>query len=137
MSEVTRGHCLCGQVQFEIRKPFKRFMLCHCSRCQRASGSAHVSNLFCSPDQLKWVAGEALVRRFDLPGADRFGKSFCENCGSPVPHVGKDGSYVLVPAGLLDDDPGIRPQAHIFCGNRAVWDDESLEQAPRFEQYPS
>ncbi|NVK43371.1 MAG: GFA family protein [Oceanospirillaceae bacterium] len=136
MTDIIHGHCLCGAVTFEIQGPFKRFILCHCSRCQRASGSAHVSNLFCKPDQLKWLGGEDQVRRFDLTGADRFGKSFCTNCGSPLPHVGKDGSYLLVPAGSLDDDPGLRPQAHIFCANRAVWDDDSLERAPHFDQYP-
>ncbi len=136
MATPYRGQCLCGSVRFEITGPFKRFMLCHCSRCRRASGSAHVSNLFCKPEGLRWLSGEDRVRRFDLPGAERFGKSFCETCGSPVPHVGKDGSYLLVPAGTLDDDPDIRPQAHIFCADRAVWDDDSLQQAPRFEQYP-
>ncbi len=71
-----------------------------------------------------------------MPDADRFGRSFCDHCGSPVPHVGKDGSYLLVPAGSLDGDPGIRPQAHIFCADRAVWDDDSIGLAPRFDQYP-
>lgn len=137
MSEGHHGHCLCGEVSYRIDGDFTRFLLCHCSRCQRASGSAHVSNLFCKPEQLHWLSGEALVQRYDLPEAERFGKSFCRQCGSPVPHVGSNGSYVLVPAGSLDDDPDIRPQAHIFCADRAVWDDETVQNAPRFEAYPN
>jgi hypothetical protein len=28
----------------------------------------------------------------------------------------------IVPMGALDDDPGVRPQAHIFVGSKAPWD---------------
>jgi hypothetical protein len=136
MSSAMQGRCLCGAVQYRIEGEFRRFLLCHCSRCRHASGSSHVSNLFCKPDQLSWLGGEDQVQRFKLPGASRFGKSFCRTCGSAVPHVGEDGSYLLVPAGSLDDDPQIRPQAHIFCASRAIWDEMDTTAIPQFDAYP-
>jgi len=37
MMNVT-GSCLCGDVTYEVRLPFLRFVNCHCSRCRHASG---------------------------------------------------------------------------------------------------
>ncbi|WP_026291589.1 GFA family protein [Marinobacterium rhizophilum] len=136
MSSPMQGRCLCGAVHYRIEGPFRRFMLCHCSRCRHATGSSHASNLFCKPDQLQWLSGAEQVQRFKLQEAERFGRSFCRTCGAPVPFVSEDGTYVNVPAGSLDDAPGILPQARIFCASRAVWDDASMDAVPCFDAYP-
>ena len=40
----------------------------------------------------------------------------------------------MVPMGALDDDPGIRPQAHIFVASKAPWD--TIEDAlPQHAEY--
>ncbi len=36
-----RASCLCGAVAFEVEGPFERFLNCHCSRCRKATGTAH------------------------------------------------------------------------------------------------
>jgi len=36
--------------------------------------------------------------------------------------------------GTLDDDPGLRPQAHIFVGSKAPWY-EIADELPRYEEY--
>ena len=56
-SETIAGSCLCGSVQFEIRPPFAAFRYCHCSRCQKASGSAHAANILVPEAQFQWRAG--------------------------------------------------------------------------------
>ena len=38
-----------------------------------------------------------------------------------------------VPAGLLDDDPGVRSGGHIFVGSKAPWD-EIAGSAPQFQE---
>jgi len=43
--------------------------------------------------------------------------------------------FVVVPAGVLDGDPGIRPTYHIFVGSKAPWH-EIADQLPRHEEYP-
>jgi len=135
MSEVIRGGCLCGKVAFTVSAPFEQFHLCHCRRCQKATGTAHASLLFGKPESLKWLSGEELIKNFKLPEAKFFAKSFCSECGSVLPRVMRDGAVLMVPAGLLDDDPKIKPQDHIFWKDRAVWNDDTLE-APCFEEYP-
>ena len=39
---IHRGSCLCGKVTFEIEGNFEQFFLCHCERCRKDTGSAHV-----------------------------------------------------------------------------------------------
>src|SRR5918996_4634523 len=117
MTETVKGSCLCGTVEFEVTPPFSAFRYCHCSRCRKASGSAHAANLFVPKAQFEWRKGEESVKRFDLPGAQRFSVWFCTECGSRVPHQVKGRDDFLVPAGLLDAEPGMRPQNSIFWGS--------------------
>ena len=131
--ESVNGSCLCGVVRFTFKAPQTAFRYCHCTRCRKASGSAHASNIFVPQGQLAWLAGEDLVNHFKLPGAKTFAVSFCSRCGSRVPHRIPERSEYLVPAGLLDNDPAMRPQHSIFWGSRALWYVEP-QAMPRFEE---
>ena len=121
MADAMRGSCLCGSIAFEIRPPFVTFRYCHCSRCQKASGSAHAANLFVPAAQFAWTKGEATVKHYHLAASQRFGVSFCPTCGTRVPHKVKTREDYLVPAGVLDDDPGVRPENSIFWDSKALW----------------
>jgi hypothetical protein len=46
-----------------------------------------------------------------------------------------DGKLVVVPAGSLDVDVPIKPNGHIFCANRANWDND-LETIKKFDKLP-
>ena len=120
-SQTIHGSCLCGSVEFEITPPLSVFRYCHCSRCRKASGSAHASNAFVPRAQFRWLAGESLLTRFDLPGAKRFAVWFCSRCGTRMPHQPKTTDNMLIPAGVLDDDPGMRPANSIYWKSRAAW----------------
>jgi len=128
------GSCLCGEVRFEIRPPLSGFRYCHCSRCQKATGAAHAANIFLPERQFKWLAGESLIRRFDLPGARRFAVSFCTQCGTRMPHQIVGTENVLVPAGVLDANPDLQPDSSIFWGSKAPWYVET-QALPKFEGY--
>jgi hypothetical protein len=120
MSETTlRGGCLCGAVKFEVTGEPKRFVHCHCSRCRKATGTGHATNLFLQPGVLRWLDGEERIRAFKVPEAKRFTNVFCEACGSRLPRQAADA--VIVPAGSLDDEIPMKPEGRIFYGSRASW----------------
>lgn len=131
-ASVTAGSCLCGSVTFRVRGPFEGFFLCHCGRCRKDTGSAHAANLFASSATLDWLSGAERVKTYAVPGT-RHRKSFCGECGAAVPRV-EPGGALVVPAGSLDDPIAHRPDAHIFCADRAAWD-ERLEEVPRREAF--
>ena len=128
------GSCLCGSIRFEVMPPFTAFRYCHCSRCQKASGSAHAANAFVPKAQFAWRAGESLIKRYDLPAAQRFSVWFCAQCGSRVPHQVRGRDDYLIPAGLLDQPPSQHPENSIFWRSRAQWYVEPKEM-PCFNEY--
>lgn len=135
MSQKHSGSCLCEQVKFEIHGDFESFFLCHCKHCQKDTGSAHAANLFSSKAQLIWLTGQDKVKTFVLPNT-RHTKSFCQECGSALPNQQMDGKLIVIPAGSLDTEISIKPNAHIFCSSRASWTSE-LELVKKFEKFPS
>jgi hypothetical protein len=118
---TTHGSCLCGAVAFSVRGAPLRWMQCHCSRCRLGRSAAHGSNTFFAPAQLEWRSGRELVQSYKLPEAERFTVSFCTRCGGGAPTQRDGVPFVLVPAALLDTDPGARPQAHIHVASKASW----------------
>lgn len=134
MSEKHFGSCLCGQVRFEVEGDFESFFLCHCEYCRKDTGSAHAANLFSSTARLTWLAGRDQIREFNLPST-RHTKSFCSTCGAAVPTQQAGGVLLVVPAGSLDSEVRIKPNAHIFVSSRASWD-TALETIPSFDKLP-
>ncbi len=135
MSEISlSGSCLCGAVRYEITGDDGRFWHCHCQRCRKATGTGHASNVLLKPDKVVWT-GEELLKRYTVPDARAFASVFCGNCGSMMPRVAPDMSIAVVPAGTLDNDPGLRPEARIFQDSRAEWScDDS--RVPGYDTYP-
>jgi hypothetical protein len=120
---MIRGSCLCGGVKFEIRGTTGPFELCHCSRCRKACGSAFGAGLRVRGEDLRLIQGQELIRTFEAPIVDApppYTNRFCGRCGSPAPVPAGDDSWD-VPAGTLDDDPGIRPDKHIYVDCKSSW----------------
>jgi hypothetical protein len=129
------GSCTCGSVAWEQTVAPDRMGHCHCSRCRKLRGAACSAQVFANPDALHWLRGQDDVVQFRLPGAQIFGNSFCGHCGGPVPRELPGAEVFLVPAGALDDDPGLRPQAHIYVASKAPWF-EITDDLPQFDALP-
>ena len=134
--EILDGSCLCGAVRYRVRGPFMRFVHCHCSRCRKATGSAHATNLIAEAENLEWIAGQDHTQRFDLPSAKSFATTVCRTCGSPVPRLSRDGQRSVIPAGSLDSTPSIQPTARIFWESRTPWSCEG-DELHRFPEGPA
>jgi hypothetical protein len=135
MNDKHFGSCLCGAVTFEVEGEFERFYFCHCEYCRKDTGSAHAANLFSSSAALTWTSGKEKVTQFDLTGT-RHSKAFCCVCGSALPKIQMDGQLLAVPAGSLNSEVRVTPDAHIFVSSRASWD-AALEHVPTFAKLPS
>lgn len=120
-STQLSGSCLCGEVSYAVEGPIKVFQYCHCSRCRKTTGSAHAANIFVAPEHFKWLSGEELVNRFELPEAKNYASSFCGRCGSTLPWLNKTGTTYIIPAGTLDQSPADTPMQHIHWDSKAPW----------------
>jgi hypothetical protein len=130
---MIHGSCLCGQVRFALEGGARFINHCHCSMCRKMHGAAFGSFLHADGRQFRWLAGESKVVRYESsPGVYR---AFCGNCGSSVPVLEEEGTEAIVPAGALDDDPGVRPVVHIHVASKAPWY-EIADALPQFGDYP-
>ena len=133
MAELPlRGGCLCGGVRFEVTEPLVSAGYCHCTRCQRRTGTAASAQARVAPGSLAITQGEELVRAYEPE--DGFAKLFCSTCGSSLFSRSPDDLSVMsVRLGAFDGDPGIRPQWRTFVVYAAPWEpipDDGLARFP-------
>jgi hypothetical protein len=129
------GSCLCGDVAFEVTGAPTRSANCHCTRCRRGRSAAHASNLFYPLVQFSFLRGEASITDYRVPEARFFAVAFCNRCGGAAPRISRERGLVVVPAGILDSDPGCGPAAHIFVGSKANWFDIT-DSLPQYVEMP-
>jgi hypothetical protein len=133
---MIRGACLCGGVRFEIAKAVGPFEICHCSRCRKASGSAFAAFLGVEAADYRLLAGAELIQGYDAPilhAPPAYRSSFCRRCGSPVPSPDPHADWFEIPAGLLEGDPDLRPDKHIYVAHQAPWF-EITDELPRLTE---
>lgn len=116
-----RGSCLCDAVGFVLSEPPRLARYCHCGRCRKARSAAFAANLFVGGGGVRFTRGAAQVASWKLPEARHFTQCFCRRCGAKLPRLDPERGLAVVPMGALDDDPGIRPSAHIFVASKAPW----------------
>jgi hypothetical protein len=134
MDKKLTGECLCGVVRFSVKDEFKAFYQCHCKQCQQLTGSAFSSNLFTDPGNIEWLKGKGNVSTYEHPTRE-FSKAFCNICGSGLPFINKTKTSLIIPAGSLNELPGIQPQANIFTSEEACWFKPGL-RAENFSDFP-
>jgi hypothetical protein len=128
---VLTGKCLCEGVRYEVTGKLGALGYCHCKQCQRASGSAFAANSAIARKDIRFVAGEDLIREYESsPG--RF-RAFCSRCGSPVyKRVHEQPESIRIRLGLLDGDPDLRARVHVFVASKAPWY-EIADALPQFD----
>ncbi|CUH75534.1 GFA family protein [Tropicibacter naphthalenivorans] len=118
---MTKGHCLCGAIQFETSAQPQGPSLCHCSQCRRQSG--HLWGSAYVPRAALRITGD--VRWYD--SSEQAQRGFCPTCGSFLfwhAHAEDTISFAL---GALDNPTGITLEKHIFTKDKgdyyAITDD--------------
>jgi hypothetical protein len=124
-------------VRFEVTAPLVSAGYCHCTRCQRRTGTAAAASARVAPGSLRVTSGEELVRVYD-PGDGGFLKEFCSACGGALwSRSPEDPEVIGVRLGTFDGDPGIRPQYRQYVTYAAVWEPLPDDGLPRHLEHRS
>ena len=125
------GRCLCGAVRFELGSPPVEAYYCHCTRCQRRTGTGSSAQARIDGRGFRIVAGEKLVKGWRHPDGG-FEKFFCRECGAHLfSRNPDDPSQMSVRMSAFDEDPGLRPAFRAFVNYAAAWEpipDDGLER---------
>jgi hypothetical protein len=125
-----RGSCLCGTIRYEADQLDGPIVLCHCNTCRKAHAAAFNSSAAVDRAHFRWTAGEDKLSHYaSSPGKNRW---FCSVCGSQMIAEFPAQSRVLLRVATLDDDPGVRPTAHIWTSQHVPWliDDAAVARHP-------
>ncbi len=136
MDQEISGGCLCGAVRYSLKKLPERLNVCHCSHCQKSSGSAFSINLI-APEEDVTLSGEMKLYEDFGDSGNILRRYFCPVCGSQMGshNLTRPGMFVLR-AGTLDDTRVLRRiSLQIWTQSRQPW--VKLESdAPEFPQGP-
>ena len=119
MPAPYRGSCQCESFRFEITAEPLTAYLCHCSDCQKQSGSAYGMAIVVPKEAFKALQGETSVYRKKAASGREADCAFCPACGNRLYH--DVGPVLLVKAGLLDDTRGIEPICNLWIKDKQPW----------------
>lgn len=116
-----KGGCLCGAVRYVLKGEPRAIVTCHCTHCQKQSGSLFSFNLVMRESDYD-QQGETKVYVDQGDSGQPVHRHFCASCGSPI--VVKTASMpgkVVLKAGTLDSLDGLQPQAEIYTDHAVQW----------------
>ena len=116
-SDAATGRCLCGAVRFEVDRPLRDIVVCHCSLCRRAGTNANAYT-WAPVTALHLVDRGSLEVYVDANGRER---SFCRTCGASLFWAEAGSEGISISAGALDDT-GLRVARHIHADSTADWE---------------
>ena len=130
---MLTGGCLCGGVRFEVSEEPDGFTYCHCTRCQRRTGSAWSAQARVAPESVRFLRGEELVKGWQPPD-DGWEKCFCANCGSHLFSKKRDGTIWSVRMGAFDDPPPLKPKHRQYVAYAATWEPIPDDGIPHYAE---
>ena len=85
LSGYQQGGCVCQNIRYRFSGTPLRVTICHCTWCQRRTGSAFGVELVVNKAQFELVAGVPAIYRHVSDGSGRWvDQHFCNNCGSNI-----------------------------------------------------
>lgn len=116
------GGCMCGALHYEVSAPPIMVYNCHCTNCQKISGTAFNTSVTVTEASVQFTAGEpARVEWVSDKGTTRYGL-FCGACGSRIVNGGKPSTGVFsLRAGTLDDTSWVQPVGDTFTRSAQPW----------------
>lgn len=120
MSETRDGGCQCGGVRYRIDEKPLELAVCHCTDCQRQSGSAFGMSLAVRAASFRLTKGELESFAVTCNSGRIKTCSFCGDCGTRIHHQTRP-DVLSVKCGTLDDKADLRPSAHYWTKSKLPW----------------
>jgi hypothetical protein len=128
--ELT-GRCLCGTVRFVVGPPTGAGY-CHCTRCQRRTGTASSISASVDGRTLRLLSGEESLRGWRHPDGG-WEKFFCAQCGAHLFSRDPDNAeHMGIRMAAFDADPGVRASYRQFVNYAAAWEPIPEDGLERF-----
>ncbi|HCQ64279.1 MAG TPA: aldehyde-activating protein [Rhodobacteraceae bacterium] len=134
---MSTGRCTCDETRFRLTADPIIIHACHCTWCQRETGSAFALNGVIETDRIEVTRAAPVA--VDLPtasgGTQRVMR--CARCQVALwsHYLGSSAALAYVRMGTLDDTSRVVPSVHIFTATKQNWLDLPADGAPVFEEF--
>ena len=132
---MITGGCMCGAVCYTLTSEPLSAHACHCTDCQRSTGSAFVLIVVIDKADFE-VHGEVQVAAIDTPSGAGYDAYSCRQCQTTLwcdyHFIARD--ILALRGGTLDDASAYPPRAHIFVKSKQPWL-ELADGLPVFEEF--
>lgn len=130
------GACQCGDITIEGEVDPETVRLCHCTDCQKNSGTSFRHNVPVPGDTFKMTGTPAIYIKTTAESGNPRAQAFCPRCGSPIYTTtigaGRQASY-MVRAGILDQRDKLIPKRHIWFRSAQPWVSD-LDAIPKIQK---
>ena len=135
-NEIMEGGCVCGGVRYRTKRAPMFVHCCHCTWCQRESGSAFALNALIEATEVELIKGEPESVR--VPSDSGKGQVFtrCPDCRVALwsNYNGAKDKVHFIRVGTLDDAHAITPDIHIYTSTKMPWV-QLPDDVPVMEEY--
>ncbi len=114
------GGCQCGSVRYRVEGEPLGLAVCHCTECQRQSGSAFGMSLAVPSDSFRLLSGELKTFTTVCDSGRTKACTFCQRCGTRIYHQVIEAALSIKP-GTLDDTSWLEPSAHYWTKSKQPW----------------
>lgn len=122
-ADTFEGGCTCRFVRYRMTSGPLFVHCCHCTWCQRETGTAFALNAMIEADRVQLLSGE--VQRVHTPSASGKGQkiSRCPKCFVAVwsNYAGAGDAVHFVRVGTLDHPGRFPPDIHIYASTKQPW----------------
>lgn len=122
MDGPREGGCQCGSVRYRLEGETVALAVCHCTECQRQSGSAFGMSLIVRSASFRLLSGELGTFTRPCDSGRTLECAFCTGCGTRIYHRGTFMQDVVsIKPGTLDDTSRLAPTLHVWTKRKQPW----------------
>jgi hypothetical protein len=122
MGFLKVGGCQCGEVRYAITCEPTVIYACHCTECQRQSGSAFAMTAVIPAEHFALTQGTPKSFRRTGDSGRTMECWFCPTCGTRLYHAPANlAQNVNIKPGTLDDTSWVVPNAHMWTRSAQSW----------------
>lgn len=118
----VHGRCHCGEIVYEAEIDPAHVSICHCTDCQRLTGTAYRVSVPAKASELRFLEGTPKIYVKTAESGRQRAQAFCGTCGTPIYASDTEAPSVFnLRTGALAERAELKPSRQIWCRSALDW----------------
>lgn len=128
------GRCHCGNISYEAEVDPETVGICHCTDCQRLTGTAYRTTVRAPAAGFVLKGGTPTIYIKTGESGTRRAHAFCPICGTPIYAAAPvDPNVYSLRIGAIEQRAQLGPRRRAWCRSALPWS-QDLRDLPRFDR---